>query len=867
MKIQFDPHQEYQLEAVASVVDLFSGQQRMASPLELPALDPFTTLGTVGNALALGDEQLLTNLRRIQDAKRLPLSEDVLRKDFSIEMETGTGKTYVYLRTVLELNRLYGFTKFIVVVPTVAIREGVTKTVDITREHFGALFSGQHYEVRTFSSRRLSDVRLFAASTAVQVLLMNIDAFNKAMNVVRRPHEAMGNIAPIELLARCRPVVIMDEPQNMEGDAARSAIQALSPLCTLRYSATHRSIEHLIHRLSPLDAYDLGLVKKIEVLSVLPKRDPSIAYMVLKSIKATKKGIVSVIEIDVNSGGTIARRAVKLDRTGVDLFALSGNLHAYKGLVIESMNVSQGEIELNDGTVVSLEQKPLDNDALMRAQIEETVREHLEKELAISRLFPSGQRLKILSLFFVDRVANYVPTNGKIRSWFEVAYRKLKSLPRYRELNLPDVTHVHGGYFSKVKGVAKDTKGDSDNDDDTYALIMRDKERLLSLDEPLRFIFSHSALREGWDNPNVFQICTLNETRSELKKRQEIGRGMRLPVNEQGLRIAERAIAFLTVVANESYDEFARKLQQEIEEETGTVFEKRIADRRKRRVVDLVPGWKANRDFLKLWHDATRQTNLVSTIDVGRLVDLAAEGLKNSPPIAAPHVVASRAQLEVNRAGVAGKVVVERTIAMQQAVSSLPNPLNALQAETGLSRATLARILTLSGRLQDFAVNTDVFLRQALVAIEAALTECLVDGVTYTPSGGSLLLDQFEKRPTEAYEDRLLPVRKSITTHIEFDSETERQFASVLDTRDDISLFVKLPRWFTVPTPAGNYLPDWGIVKQENDITKVYLVRETKSVWNMFELRATEKAKINCARKHFQAIQADFGVVTGAGEV
>jgi type III restriction enzyme len=868
MKLQFDPHQQYQRQAVAAVVNIFAGQQRAAAAMGSVVVprDPLASVGGVGNVLTLADDQMLMNLRGVQRSGKLPLSDGIAHKNFSIEMETGTGKTYVYLRTALELNRAYGFTKFVVVVPTVAIREGVTKTIAITREHFAALYAGQQYDTHTFSSARLSDIRLFAASTVVDILVMNIDAFNKASNVVRRPHEAMDGLAPMELLASCSPIVILDEPQNMDTDTARAAIQSLNPLCTLRYSATHRNVEHLVHRLSPVDAYELGLVKRIEVLSVLPERDPLLGHIVLKSIEAKKKGVVATLEIDVNTGTSTARRTVKIERTGVDLFSLSGHL-AYKGLVVESMNATRRELELSNGALVSLLEKPLSNDATMKSQIEETVREHLEKELAITRFFPTGRRLKVLSLFFIDRVAHYLPMDGKIRKWFTDAYAKLKRLPRYRELRLPDVGSAQRGYFSKVKGVAKDTRGDSDADEDTYALIMRDKERLLSLTEPLRFIFSHSALREGWDNPNVFQICTLNETRSELKKRQEIGRGMRLPVDERGIRVAERAIAFLTVVANESYDQFARTLQREIEEETGTAFEGRIANRRKRRAVELVPGWKSNDDFLKLWDSTTKRTELTSTIEVEKLVTLAAEGLKNSPAITAPHVVASLVQLELTRTGIGGKVVAERRAAMGRAVSALPNPLAALQAETSLSRATLARILIQSGRLSDFAVNTDVFLSQATVAIGAALIQCLVEGARYTPTGGTTPLDQFEKRAPEAYEDRLLPVKKSITTHIEYDSETERRFASALDTREDITLFVKLPRWFAVPTPAGDYSPDWGVVKLEKRVKKIYLVRETKSVWNVFELRATEKAKVDCARKHFAAIHANFGVVTSAGEV
>lgn len=861
MKLQFDPHQDHQLQAIAAVANIFAGQPRRQA--ELPSIGG---MEVCGNLLALTDAQILANVKSVQEASGLSQSNSMARKDFSVEMETGTGKTYVYLRTILELNRANGFTKFIVVVPTLAIREGVTKSVAITRDHFLGLYPRQHYETRVFSSKRVSAVRLFATSVTAQILIISIDAFNKASNVIRRP-DAHGGPSPIDLLAKCMPIVILDEPQNMEGEAARAAIQSLNPLCTLRYSATHRNVEHLVYRLSPVEAYERGLVKRIEVLSVLPERDPDVPHVVLKSIETRRKRIVATVEIDIRAGESTRRRTVAIQKAGVSLFDLSGNLHAYTGLVVDSMNAATGELGLSNGVLLSREESSPRSVDVSASQIEETVREHLEKELAIARFFPEGKRLKVLSLFFIDRVANYVPRESKFRVFFRAAYGKLRDLPRYRDLDLPDVDVVHGGYFSNVKGIPKDTQGDSAADDDTYALIMRDKERLLSPLEPLRFIFSHSALREGWDNPNVFQICTLNETHSEIKKRQEIGRGMRLPVDESGVRIAERAIAFLTVVANESYDDFARGLQREIEDETGTKFEGRIANRRRRRAVELIPGWRSNADFLKLWDCAAGQTAIRSTVDVEKLVTLAAHGLMNSPGILAPNVVATRAQLEVSASGVAGMVLAQRSAKMRRTVNPLPDPLAALQLETGLSRSTLARIMVQSGRLADFSVNTDVFLGRALTAIKSALTECMVDGVSYKPTGTTAPLSQFETRTSDAYEDRLLQVRKSITTHIEYDSETERRFASSLDARDDIALFVKLPRWFAVPTPAGEYWPDWGVVKVDGSIGKAYLVRETKSVWNSFELRASEKAKIDCARKHFAAIDADFDVVTEANEV
>ena len=401
----------------------------------------------------------------------------------------------------------------------------------------------------------------------------------------------MSGRKPIEFIQAAQPIVIMDEPQNMESEQARTAIASLNPLCTLRYSATHRNLYNLLYRLDPVKAYDLKLVKRIEVDSVLDDPDFNRPYIHVQSIAVVRNKIRATLKIDVNTNGAPRRAQISINRGGVDLFDHSGERENYRGHIVDEINAGNQSISFTNGLVLNVGQTHGGHgDDVMRVQIRETVREHLEKELRIRNTLPAGQRLKVLSLFFIDRVANYVPEDGKIRQWFVQSYGEISALAKFAVLAPQPAESVHSGYFAATKGIVKDTSGATLADDEAYELIMRDKERLLSMDEPLRFIFSHSALREGWDNPNVFQICTLNETKSEIKKRQEIGRGMRLPVTETGERCFDQTINRLTVIANESYEEFARQLQTEIEDECGVKFEGRIADKRKRRVAQLRPG-------------------------------------------------------------------------------------------------------------------------------------------------------------------------------------------------------------------------------------------------------------------------------------
>jgi type III restriction enzyme len=874
MKIKFDPNQRYQLEAIFAVTDLFDGQSLAGGSFEArlsgTASELLTELG-VGNSLRLGEDRLLENLRGIQRRHGIAPVEELQGMHFSVEMETGTGKTYVYLRTIHELRKRYGFKKFIIVVPSVAIREGVQKNLEITGGHFRDIYGHVPLDSWVYDSRNVSRLRQFAGSNQVQVLIINIDAFNKAANnVIHRENDRLSGRNPIEFIQAARPIVILDEPQNMESSKARKAIQSLNPMCTLRYSATHRHLHNLLYRLDPVRAYDLKLVKRIEVDAVLDDPDFNRPYVHLKSIEAKASGITARLDVDVATADGPKRKPLAIKGAGVDLKERTGR-DVYEGYVIEEINAAEGFVSFSNGVSLGLgDVQGGYTDEVMRVQVHETVKEHFEKELRVRRNLPEGRRLKVLSLFFIDRVSNYTGADGKIRRWFTEAYQELAARSRYSVLRLPPVERVHNGYFAQRQGVAQDTSGRSQADDDAYALIMQDKERLLALDEPLRFIFSHSALREGWDNPNVFQICTLNETRSEIKKRQEIGRGMRLPVLETGERCFDEAVNRLTVIANESYHDFARALQQQIEDECGVVFgENRIKNKRERREIRLRKGWNLNPEFRALWDRIKHQTRYSVEYDSGQLVDSASRTLRTMPQIKPPSIQVLRAGIDITEDGVSPTVQAVREAAAAYKPTAIPDLLGALQRETELTRRTLVRILTSSKRLGEVATNPQQFLEQAGRAIRATLNQMIIDGIKYERiEGAEYEMMLFEQHEVLGYLNRVLPVRRSIFDAIEFDSDVERRFAEALDSRSDIRLFIKLPGWFKVTTPLGEYNPDWAIVKQaEGEEERLYLVRETKGSTDMMDLRSVEAAKLRCGQAHFDSLDVNFRAVTNATDV
>ncbi|HCO1715791.1 TPA: DEAD/DEAH box helicase family protein [Escherichia coli] len=623
MKIQFDANLDYQRDAIESVTGVFAGQEICQTNFTVAPLHSWEegslfhgiqedTLG-IGNRLRLLDEDIHANIRKIQLKNGLAPSESFDSKygiHLTVEMETGTGKTYVYLRTVFEMNRLYGFTKFIIVVPSIAIKEGVQKSLEITATHFKELYENVAFDYFTYDSSKLSDVRNFATSPDIQIMVINIDAFRKSFsdpeqenkaNIIHRAHDRMTGAKPIEFIQQTNPIVIVDEPQSVDTtDKSKEAIASLNPMCTLRYSATHVEKHHMLYKLDSVDAYEQKLVKQIEVAGIEVKDGHNKAFIKLVSVNNKKSPISAKIEIDARlKNGSIKRKEVTVT-SGADLLdaRYSGGRDVYDGYIIDDIYCEQGN------EYISFTSKPdilklgqalgeVDSDEFKRLQIRKTIEEHLDKEM---RLRPQG--IKVLSLFFIDKVANYRwydedgnPQKGKFALMFEEEYDRAIRKPKYSQLfegaDLDTAAQgVHNGYFAidkkkdssgkemlKESKIGKDGKAaSSESDGSAYNTIMKDKEWLLSFDCKLKFIFSHSALKEGWDNPNVFQICTLNETTSVIKKRQEIGRGLRICVNQDGERVHGFAVNTLTVMANESYEQFAEQLQKEIENEEGIKF-------------------------------------------------------------------------------------------------------------------------------------------------------------------------------------------------------------------------------------------------------------------------------------------------------
>mgnify|MGYP000706663422 FL=1 len=580
MKLKFK-QQEFQTDAVNAVCALFDGQQQQTSTFSMEQsggqMELFASVG-VSNALYIEDSRIIENMQSVQKKNLLPQTNELQGRQFSIEMETGTGKTYVYTKTIYELNRLYGFTKVIVVVPSVAIREGVYKSLQTTQEHFSALYDNAPCRYFIYNSAKLSDVRQFATSANIEIMIINIDAFRKAENVINQQQDKLNGDAAISYIQAARPIVIIDEPQSVDNtQKAKEAIASLNPLCVFRYSATHREKVNLLYRLTPVDAYQMGLVKQICVSSNQAVGGYNRPYVKLLSV-SNEDGFKARLEIDVQGkDGKVSRKTVTA-KPGTDLYKLSGYRGLYENYAVSGIDCTPGmeQIELSNTDVVRLGRAigDIDENLIKRMQIRRTIETHLDKELRYTE-----KGIKVLSLFFIDEVKKYRgPEGGKgiYAQMFEELYAELMGLPKYAELRerfTIDATRVHDGYFSQdKKGNYKNTRGDTLDDTSTYNTIMKDKEWLLSFDCPLRFIFSHSALKEGWDNPNVFQVCTLIEQKSTLTARQKVGRGLRLCVNQDGERIEDRNINLLHVMANESVAEFADTLQKEIEEETGVKF-------------------------------------------------------------------------------------------------------------------------------------------------------------------------------------------------------------------------------------------------------------------------------------------------------
>ncbi|MDA3393067.1 DEAD/DEAH box helicase family protein [Pseudomonas aeruginosa] len=603
MKLHFEPNLDYQMQAIEAVCDLFRGQEvcrtEFTVTMKLPD-DVQMSLGVaqsdlgVGNRLTLLDDELLKNLADIQLRGGLPPSSSLTSGDFTVEMETGTGKTYVYLRSIFELNKRYGFTKFVIVVPSVAIKEGVYKTLQITEEHFKGLYAGVPFDYFLYDSGKPGPVRNFATSSNIQIMVVTVGAINKKdVNNLYKETEKTGGEKPIDLIKATRPIIIVDEPQSVDGGLegrGKEALDAMNPLCTLRYSATHVDKHHMVFRLDAVDAYERKLVKQIEVASATVEDAHNKPFVRLVKVENKRGRISAKVELDKQTATGVQRTEVTVS-DGDDLQQSADGRAIYADFRVGEINTAKGEafMELRcPGGEVFLQPGQAHGDvdalAVQREMIRRTIKEHLDKE---KHLRPLG--IKVLSLFFIDAVDKYrqydadgQPVKGVYAQMFEEEYRRAAKLPAYQslfaEIDLESAAEeVHNGYFSIDKkggwlDTAENNAGNRENAERAYNLIMKEKEKLLSFSTPLKFIFSHSALKEGWDNPNVFQICTLRDIQTERERRQTIGRGLRLCVNQDGERVRGFEVNTLTVVATENYEQFAENLQKEIEKDTGIRF-------------------------------------------------------------------------------------------------------------------------------------------------------------------------------------------------------------------------------------------------------------------------------------------------------
>ncbi|UZH55840.1 DEAD/DEAH box helicase family protein [Salinimicrobium tongyeongense] len=882
MKFKFEADLEYQKEAFNAITGIFEGQPTEDSIREfgLQEESSLNFINGVSNKLALSEEQVLQNLQEIQKKNDILPSKELDGMNFSVEMETGTGKTYVYLRSVYELYEKYGFKKYVIVVPSVAIREGVLKNLQITHDHFQNLYDNIPVNFQVYDSSKVSVLRRFATGNTIEILVINIDSFAKDENIINRPNDKLSGQKPVEFIQSTNPIVIVDEPQNMETEKRAAALENLKPLCTLRFSATHRNRYNLIYSLNPVKAYDLGLVKQIEVDSIMEENAYNDAFVAVESITATKTKVLAKISINVNDKGGVKKKKVSV-KVGDDLYRLSNQREVYSnGYIIEEIDAANKCISISNGNLLyqGNSQGGL-GDEVMKFQIRKTIEEHLKKE---KRLQPKG--IKVLSLFFIDKVANYreysetgVVLPGKFARWFEEIYQEYVSKPAFKNLDNFPVDKVHNGYFSTdKKGILKDTSGMTKADDDTYSLIMKDKEKLLDLQTPLRFIFSHSALREGWDNPNVFQICTLNETKSDIKKRQEIGRGLRLAVDRDGNRIYDQNINRLTVIANEAYDDFAKALQKEIEEECGVQFKGKIKNRKDREAVKYRKGFEADPKFLEIWEKIKQRTKYRVDYKTSELINAAAKAVKELPPVKAPSIRSTKVSIGMDEKGIETTYAGDKVESYENYGWQIPDVLGYIQSKTELTRSTVYEILSESGRIKDVLVNPQLFLDLSSNAINRSLFNLMIEGIKYEEIGGlEYEMKLFEAQELEIFvneftfkvSDRTKTIYEDL---MPLDSGTESKFAQDCESSPQIKFYFKLPFWFKVSTPIGTYNPDWAVVFEDD--SKIYFVAETKDTGSgevdLTKLKVDEQLKIKCGKAHFEQLdEVEYRVVSKVGQL
>ncbi|MEZ5505062.1 MAG: DEAD/DEAH box helicase family protein [Gammaproteobacteria bacterium] len=1009
MKLKFKT-QPYQTQAVEAVADCFAGQPfhtgiqyridpgRAASGV--PQQQVLDDAGFRNHDIALSPAELLKNIQTVQRRQNLPISNELVaskpcRINLDIEMETGTGKTYCYIKTIFELNKRYGWSKFIIVVPSIAIREGVYKSLDITADHFLEAY-GKKVRGFIYNSKQLHNLESFSSDASINVMVINVQAFNATGKDNRRIYEELDDFQsrrPIDVIARNQPILILDEPQKMEGGKTLDSLKNFNPLMILRYSATHKTTHNKIHRLDALDAYNQKLVKKIAVRGITMKGlSGANPYLFVESIEvSTNKPPVARAEIEIKQNSGIKRVLRKLGRND-NLFDLSGGLDQYKGFVIADIDARSDTVSFTNGIEVQVGEATGDvnESVLRRIQIREAIKAHFEKE---QRLFDKG--IKVLSLFFIDEVAKYRQYDdsgelpGEYAQIFEEEYNQhlnevltLDDTAYNRYLKGIATAKTHSGYFSidrkskslinpdarLVKDSETGQKSLVSDDVDAYDLILKDKERLLSLQEPVRFIFSHSALREGWDNPNVFVICALKHSDNTISRRQEVGRGLRISVNQLGDRMDDpmtvHQINVLTVVASESYKDFVAALQDETSKAlsarpreaneayfTGKILKTatgdlevtpQMAKQIYRYLVKndytndadqitsayhdakaqgniaalpeelaphadqvfllidsvfsnaMLPGIEderrtkpnplnANferREFRELWNrinqKAAYTVHFATDELVGKCVSALNAELKVSP---LQYIVQRGEQLDqidydALKKGDAFKVRQVETDAYRQSIHSgvKYDLIGRLAEVTQLTRKTIATILRGLNKavFAQYKTNPEDFIAKGARLINEQKATVIVEHIAYDPIEDRHHLDIFTSDKAKEEFSKAIKTEHHIYDYVFTDSTVERSFVKELDASVEVSVYAKLPKSFFIPTPVGNYNPDWAIAFQEGKVKHVYFIAETKGSMSSMDLRSIEKSKIECARKFFAKItseQVRYDVVDSYGKL
>lgn len=892
VKIKFKS-QKFQNDAAKSVCGIFSGQPNISSlsyeidianeheQIVIPSV--FAVWGN--HKIDLTDETLLENLQNVQEQNNIIPSENLGNGyNFTVEMETGTGKTYTYIKTIYELNRIYGWSKFIIVVPSIAIREGVYKTFQITDDHFAAEYN-KRADYFIYDSSNLARLNSFVSDSGINIMIINSQAFNSTgqdAKRIRMEMDSFQSFRPLDVVACTRPIMIIDEPQSVEGPKTKESLKDFRPLFVLRYSATPREKYHMIYKLDAIDAYNERLVKKICVTGIsVSNVSASGSYIYLRGIIKSKRDPVALIEHDIRRANGIKRITHTISE-GSDLYEKSGGLEEYKnGFVIKTVDGLNGRIEFLNGVMINSGEiyGNIADETVRRVQIRETIEAHLRKE---RQLFSRG--IKVLSLFFIDEVSRYriyneegEALNGIYAKIFEEEYREAvknfqveisgEKYSEYLAAILPEKTHA--GYFSidkqnRMTDSKMNNKKEQTSDDvSAFDLIMKDKERLLSFDEPVRFIFSHSALREGWDNPNVFQICTLKNSTNDIRRRQEVGRGLRLSVNQNGDRIDEdfagndvQEINELTVIASESYKDFAEGLQHEIEEATGRTGVK-IHDTRKISVRARLNRKKLeSQEFTDMWEKIKYKSVYQVEFDEAELIRNSAARIDSEMNIPRVMLNIERGAMQREDENVSFMLGGHRAEVFDSMNGTVKHDfVGRLAKLTDLTRKVIANILKsiTPAKFGMLGRNPEIFITTAADMINEEKSKIMTGHVKYRR------LEEFYDRDA-IFDDVLTQERisdytaetklRGLYSYVLCDSRNECDFAEKLETCDDVDIFAKLPASFRISTPMGSYNPDWAVIFRDN----IYFVAETKGSIHDLQIRPIEKAKISCAREHFREV-------------